>query len=199
MIAHLEGLLRDKSASRLVVDIGGVGYEILIPFSTYYEIGDVGETVSLRIYTHVKEDTLSLYGFLTGKEKILFTRLIQVSGIGPKLGLAILSGLPVDEFIEAVMGADVVKLNGIPGVGKKTAERLVLELKDKVVELFPEAGEISIEGISTSVRSDLISALVNLGYPKKAAEKAVFEALKEGDTHRFEEILRKSLRKLRVS
>ena len=195
MIAHLEGLLRDKSASRLVVDIGGVGYEILIPFSTYYGIGDVGETVSLRIYTHVKEDILSLYGFLTGKEKILFVRLIQVSGIGPKLGIAILSGLPVDEFIEAIMGADVVKLNGIPGVGKKTAERLVLELKDKVVELFPEAGEILIEGVSTSVRSDLNSALVNLGYPKKA----VSEALKEDDTNRFEEILRKSLRKLRSS
>ena len=199
MIAHLEGLLREKSADRLVVDIGGVGYEILIPFSTYYGIGDVGETVSLRIYTHVKEDALSLYGFLTGKEKILFTRLIQVTGIGPKLGITILSGLPVDEFIEAIMGADVVKLNGIPGVGKKTAERLVLELKDKVVELFPEVGEIPIDGISTSVQSDLISALVNLGYPKKAAEKAVSEAQKEDDTHRFEEILRKSLRKLRVS
>ncbi|MFQ5929392.1 MAG: Holliday junction branch migration protein RuvA [Acidobacteriota bacterium] len=198
MIAHLKGVIREKSAGRLVVDVSGVGYEVLIPFSTYYELGEIGETVSLRIYTHVKEDALKLYGFLTSKEKKLFTQLIQVSGIGPKLGVTILSGLPVDEFVEAVMDGDVVTLNRIPGVGKKTAERLVVEMKDKVVELFPEVEEAKKEGVPGSLQADVVSALVNLGYPRNAAEKAVAKALEEGHTDRFEELLRKSLRRIRA-
>lgn len=198
MIAHLKGVLKEKSAGRLVVDVGGVGYEVLIPFSTYYELAEIGETVSLRIYTHVKEDALSLYGFLTSKEKVLFAHLIQVSGIGPKLGIAILSGLPADEFIQAAMDGDIAKLNSIPGVGKKTAERLVLEMKDKVADLFPELQEAQTPRAHGAVQSDLVSALVNLGYHRNAAEKAVASAMEETQGQPFEEILRQSLKRIRA-
>ena len=201
MIAHLKGLLLEKSADRLVVEINDIGYEVLIPFSTYYELGEVGDTVSLRIYTHVREDVLSLYGFLSRKEKKLFTQLIQVSGIGPKLGITILSGLPVDEFTQALMDQDVVKLYGIPGVGKKTAERLVLEMKDKVLDWFPELEDSPVSSGSGSVQADVVSALVNLGYARNTAERAVAKAREDGsidgsiDT--FETLLKGSLRKVR--
>lgn len=179
----------------MVVDIQGVGYEVAIPFSTYYDLGEPGDAVTLQIYTHVKEDALSLYGFSAVKEKQLFTRLIQVSGIGPKLGITILSGLPADELIQAVMGADVVRLNGIPGVGKKTAERIVLEMRDKVVGLVSAEEEAAAVGLSGSIQRDVVSALVNLGYAKAAAEKAVNQVLSEQPTDQFETLLRKTLRK----
>ena len=197
MIAHLKGVLTEKAASRLVVDVSGVGYEVLIPYSTYYELGDAGDTVSLHIYTHVKEDALRLYGFLTDKEKRLFTQLIQISGIGPKLGVAILSGLPVGEFVEAVTDENVVKLNEIPGVGKKTAERLVLEMKDKVMEWFPQLEEAQAGRVSGSLQGDVVSALVNLGYPKHTAERAVARARQEVEADSFEALLKESLRKAR--
>ncbi len=197
MIAHLKGALTEKAAGRVVVDVSGVGYEVLIPYSTYYELGEVGDTVSLHIYTHVKEDAFSLYGFSTNKEKRLFTQLIQISGIGPKLGVAILSGLPVSEFVEAVTGENVVKLNEIPGVGKKTAERLVLEMKDKVVEWFPQFEEDQAGGVSGSLHVDVVSALVNLGYPKNTAERAAARARQEVEADSFEALLRESLRKVR--
>lgn len=197
MIAHLKGLLLEKSADRLVVEINDIGYEVLIPFSTYYELGEVGDTVSLRIYTHVREDVLSLYGFLSRKEKELFTQLIQVSGIGPKLGITILSGLPVDEFTQALMDQDVVKLYGIPGVGKKTAERLVLEMKDKVLDWFPELEDSSVSSASGSVQADVVSALVNLGYARNTAERAVAKAREDGSIDSFEKLLKGSLRKVR--
>lgn len=197
MIAHLKGLLLEKSADRLVVEINDIGYEVLIPFSTYYELGEVGDTVSLRIYTHVREDVLSLYGFLSRKEKKLFTQLIQVSGIGPKLGITILSGLPVDEFTQALMDQDVVKLYGIPGVGKKTAERLVLEMKDKVLDWFPELEDSPVSSGSGSVQADVVSALVNLGYAKNTAERAVAKAREDGSIDTFEKLLKGSLRKVR--
>jgi Holliday junction DNA helicase RuvA len=201
MIAYLKGLLLEKSADRVVVEVNDIGYEVLIPFSTYYELGEPGDSVSLRIYTHVKEDVLSLYGFLARKEKKLFTQLIQVSGIGPKLAIAILSGLPVDELTQALMDHDVVKLHGIPGVGKKTAERLVLELKDKVLVWFPELGESPVSSGSGAVQADVVSALVNLGYAKNTAEQAVTRAKEEGSEDGsedgFEELLKRSLRKLR--
>jgi Holliday junction DNA helicase RuvA len=197
MIAHLKGLLLEKSADRLVVEINDIGYEVLIPFSTYYELGEVGDTVSLRIYTHVREDVLSLYGFLSRKEKKLFTQLIQVSGIGPKLGITILSGLPVDEFTQALMDQDVVKLYGIPGVGKKTAERLVLEMKDKVLDWFPELEDSPVSSGSGSVQADVVSALVNLGYAKNTAERAVAKAREDGSIDSFEKLLKGSLRKVR--
>ena len=197
MIAHLKGLLLEKSADRLVVEINDIGYEVLIPFSTYYELGEVGDTVSLRIYTHVREDVLSLYGFLSRKEKKLFTQLIQVSGIGPKLGITILSGLPVDEFTQALMDQDVVKLYGIPGVGKKTAERLVLEMKDKVLDSFPELEDSPDSSGSGSVQADVVSALVNLGYARNTAERAVAKAREDGSIDTFETLLKGSLRKVR--
>ena len=181
----------------MVVDVNGVGYEVVIPFSTYYELGEAGDSVSLRIYTHVKEDAFSLYGFLTDKEKRLFTQLIQISGIGPKLGVTILSGLPVNEFVEAVTDENVVKLNEIPGVGKKTAERLVLEMKDKVMEWFPHLEKTQAGSVSGSLLGDVISALVNLGYPKHAAERAVARARQEVEADSFEALLRESLRKVR--
>lgn len=196
MIARLKGLLAEKTAGRLILEVQGVGYEVLIPFSTYYELGEIGETVSLRIYTHVKEDALNLYGFFTSKEKKLFTQLIQVSGIGPKLGVAILSGLPVNEFVDAITSGDVVKLNSIPGVGKKTAERLIVEMKDKMVELSPQLPASQQAGLSNSLQGDVISALVNLGYPRNAAERRVSEALKQSQTDRFEVLLRNSLKKM---
>ncbi len=196
MIARLEGILTEKGADRLLIDVHGVGYEVLIPFSTYYELGEIGDTVSLRIYTHVKEDVLSLYGFLTGKEKKLFTQLIQVSGIGPKLGIGILSGLPVNEFVDAVMDGDVVRLNKIPGVGKKTAERLILELKDRAVDLFPELQGEKVAGVSSSLQTDVVSALVNFGYARITAERAVSRALEEVKTDRFEVLLRDALKRM---
>jgi Holliday junction DNA helicase RuvA len=197
MIAHLKGVLTEKAAGRLVVDVSGVGYEVVIPYSTYYELGEVGDTVSLHIYTHVKEDAFSLYGFSTSREKRLFTQLIQISGIGPKLGVTILSGLPVSEFVEAVTDENVVKLNEIPGVGKKTAERLVLEMKDKVLEWFPQLEEAQAGSVSGSLQGDVISALVNLGYPKHTAERAVARARQEVEGDSFEALLRESLRKVR--
>ncbi len=195
MIAQLTGTLVEKEADRVVLDIHGVGYEVAIPFSTYYELGESGETVTLQIHTHVKEDALSLYGFSAVKEKRLFTRLIQVSGIGPKLGISILSGLPVDELIQAVLGSDVVRLNGIPGVGKKTAERIILEMRDKVLGLVPDEDEAVAGGVSGSLQRDVVSALVNLGYSKPVAEKTVTQVLNEDPTDQFETLLRKTLRK----
>ena len=196
MIAQLEGILVEKATDRLLINVNGVGYEVLVPLSTYYDLGEVGGTVSLRIYTHVKEDALSLYGFLTSEEKTLFTQLIQISGIGPKLGVAILSGLPVDEFVGAVISDDVVRLNKIPGVGKKTAERLVLEMKDKMEALFPELQEGTVFGGSSSLKTDVVSALVNLGYAQNTAEQVVSRALEEGKTDRFEVLLRSSLKRI---
>ena len=192
----MEGILVEKATDRLLINVNGVGYEVLVPLSTYYDLGEVGGTVSLRIYTHVKEDALSLYGFLTSEEKTLFTQLIQISGIGPKLGVAILSGLPVDEFVGAVIGDDVVRLNKIPGVGKKTAERLVLEMKDKMEALFPELQEGTVFGGSSSLKTDVVSALVNLGYAQNTAEQVVSRALEEGKTDRFEVLLRSSLKRI---
>jgi Holliday junction DNA helicase RuvA len=197
MIAHLKGVLAEKAAGRVVVDVNGVGYEVVIPYSTYYQLGEVEDTVSLHIYTHVKEDAFSLYGFSTSREKKLFTQLIQISGIGPKLGVTILSGLPVGEFVEAVTDENVVKLNEIPGVGKKTAERLVLEMKDKVLEWFPQLEEAQAGSVSGSLQGDVISALVNLGYPKHTAERAVARARQEVEGDSFEALLRESLRKVR--
>jgi len=193
MIAQLKGTLAEKSADRIVVDINGVGYEVHIPFSTYYELGELGSTVSLRIYTHVKEDAFVLYGFRTLQEKKLFTRLIQVSGIGPKLGVTILSGLPVEEFVQAVREENAVRLNAVPGVGKKTADRLILELKDKVVELFPEV-EVGQSVGPSALQADVVSALVNLGYPRHTAERAVAKGLEGDSTESFEQLLRQSLR-----
>ncbi len=196
MIARLAGVLAEKSAGRVIVDVRGVGYEVHIPFSTYYELGSESDAVTLQIYTHAKGDQLSLYGFSTVREKELFTRLIQVSGIGPRLGIAILSGMPVDEFLEAVADKDLARLCAVPGVGKKTAGRIVLEMPDRLQGLTPPVETVSISGVPAQLRQDVVSALVNLGYVKRIAEKAVTQVLRQGSPDRFEDLLRSTLRKI---
>jgi Holliday junction DNA helicase RuvA len=205
MIAHLSGTLLSKQATSVILDVGGVGYEITIPVSTFYDLEDPGATVQLRIYTHVREDALQLYGFKTARERELFMRLISVSGIGPKLGITLLSGMSADEMIASIRTNNLARLTLIPGVGRKTAERLVIELRDKVAslsspELEEELGAGTAEGAALptedSMRSDVLSALLNLGYQRSSAEKAVTAALDEGGDISVESILRRSLRKL---
>ena len=202
MIAHLSGTLLSKQATSVILDVAGVGYEVTIPISTFYELEEPGASVQLRIYTHVREDALQLYGFKTARERELFSRLISVSGIGPKLGITLLSGMSADEMIASIRTNNLARLTLIPGVGRKTAERLVMELRDKVAslsspQLEEELGaqpEAAAPPTEDSVRSDALSALLNLGYQRSAAEKAV--ALSEGGDVSVESILRQSLRKL---
>jgi Holliday junction DNA helicase RuvA len=204
MIAHLSGTLLSKLATSVILDVGGVGYEVMIPLSTFYELEDTGSKVQLRIYTHVREDTLQLYGFKTTRERELFMRLISVSGIGPKLGITLLSGMSADEIIASIRTNNLARLTLIPGVGRKTAERLVVELRDKVASLSSAAleeefgGEAGVPTAPTeeAVRSDALSALINLGYQKSAAEKAITAALADGGDVSVESILRRSLRRL---
>jgi len=205
MIAHLSGTLLSKQATSVILDVGGVGYEVTIPVSTFYDLEDPGSRVQLRIYTHVKEDALQLYGFKTARERELFMRLISVSGIGPKLGITLLSGMSADEMIASIRTNNLARLTLIPGIGRKTAERLVMELRDKVAslssaELEEELGAKTATGAplptQDSLRSDVLSALLNLGYQRSSAEKAVSAALDEGGDISMELILRRSLRKL---
>ena len=197
MIAFLRGRVLDKFPNRIILDVSGVGYEVHVPLSTYYEIGEVGSDVSLRVHTHVREDTLQLFGFLTPLEQLLFERLIAISGIGPKLAVAVLSGIDSRELVVAVQRADVARLTRIPGVGRKTAERMVLELKDRLKDVAhqPEA-----EGAQPSsgdrLRDDLISALENLGYHRPLAEKAVDASHDSDGGTTFEDALRSALREL---
>jgi Holliday junction DNA helicase RuvA len=204
MIAHLSGTLLSKQATAVILDVGGVGYEVTIPLSTFYELEDLGSKVQLRIYTHVREDSLQLYGFKTARERELFMRVISVSGIGPKLGITLLSGMSADEMIASIRTNNLARLTLIPGVGRKTAERLVIELRDKIAalaltELETEVGAAAGGPAAPSedfVRSDALSALVNLGYQRSAAEKAVGAALGEGGEISVETILRRALRRL---
>jgi Holliday junction DNA helicase RuvA len=204
MIAHLSGTLLSKQATSVILDVGGVGYEVTIPISTFYELEEPGSKVQLRIYTHVREDALLLYGFKTARERELFMRLISVSGIGPKLGITLLSGMSADEMIASIRTNNLARLTLIPGVGRKTAERLVMELRDKIAALSsPELEEelgarpsVSVTPTEDTVRADALSALVNLGYQKSAAEKAINAAIGEGGDISVESILRRSLRRL---
>jgi len=206
MIAHLSGTLLSKEPNSVIVEVGGVGYEVTIPISTFYDLDDPGSNVKLRIYTHVREDALQLYGFKTLRERELFMRLISVSGIGPKLGITLLSGMSADEMIASIRTNNLARLTLIPGVGRKTAERLVMELRDKVASLSSAELEEELGGAAAaasgslatedSMRSDVLSALLNLGYQRGSAEKAVTSALDEGGDISVESILRRSLRKL---
>ncbi len=198
MIAFLEGTLHDKAPDHVVVVASGVGYRVNIPVSTYYELPAEGETLELRIHTHVREDTLSLYGFSSKREQILFDRLIGVAGVGPSLALKVMSGLEPDALITALRQGDKRRLNAIPGVGTKTAERLILELRDKMPALAaaaPPAGEPAADA-APSMADDLVSALVNLGFPRAAAEKDVQKQLGESPDVSFEDALKNVLRKL---
>ena len=196
MIAHLRGTILEKHPNRVVVDVGGVGYDVAVPLSTFYGLGDAGREVTLRVHTHVREDAIALFGFATALELDLFERLIGISGIGPKVGLAVLSGIEPAELIGAIGRGDLARLTAIPGVGKKTAERIVLELKDRL----PKAQVAPVPGGAEqppALRDDLLSALVNLGYHRPLAEKAVDAALKAaGRDAGFERTLKHALREL---
>jgi len=203
MIAHLSGTLLSKQANSVIVDVAGVGYEVTIPLSTFYDLEDAGTAVQLRIYTHVREDTLQLFGFKTARERELFLKIITVSGIGPKLGITLLSGMSADELIASIRTNNLVRLTLIPGIGRKTAERLIMELREKVAELSSAQLEEELgakpegaEPTEDTVRSDALSALLNLGYQRSAAEKAIDAALAEGGELTVESILRRGLKKL---
>ena len=192
MIAHLTGKLLEKQTNSAIVDVAGVGYDVTIPLSTFYELGEIGSDVSLRVHTHVREDAIQLFGFKSGRERDLFLRLIGVQGVGPKLAITMLSGMSADEMVLAIRKEDLAKLTGIPGVGRKTAERLVVELRDKMADLGES--KASAEALpADSVFDDALSALINLGYQRAAAEKALNAAAKEGTEITVQKLLRRSL------
>ena len=198
MIAHLSGKLLSKQPNQVIVDVNGVGYEVHVPLSTFYELGEIGSQVQLRIYTHVREDAIALFGFKSTKEKLMFEQVTSISGIGPKLGITILSGMPVDELVVAIRQSNLARLTSIPGIGKKTAERLVVELRDRLAKVGtgPTGEQTAAPGVSLP-QEDVISALVNLGYAKPSAEKAVQAVLSSLKTEpAFEELLRTALRQL---
>ena len=198
MIAFLRGRVLDKQPNRIIVDVAGVGYDVQVPLSTFYEVGDEGAEVSLRVYTHVREDQLQLYGFLTELERQLFERLIAISGIGPKLAIVVLSGMETRELVAAVQRADVARLTTIPGIGKKTAERIVLELKDRIakVALPAASGAAPAASSADQLRSDLLSALLNLGYHRQQAEKAIDATVTSNPNASLEHAVRAALREL---
>ena len=197
MIAHLRGTILEKHPNRLIVDIAGVGYDVFVPLSTFYGLGEPGSQIALRIHTHVREDALLLYGFATLLEQDLFERLIGVSGIGPKLALAVLSGIEPSELVRAIERGDVARLTAIPGVGKKTSERIVLELKDRLPSVRIAAIAIGGEASGAPLlRDDLLSALMNLGYHRPLAEKAMDAAIKSTPDGSFERTLKQALREL---
>ncbi len=192
MIGYLRGIILERTPGRVVIEVNGVGYEVLMPVSSFAQLPNgTAALVSLRIYTHVREDALQLFGFFTAPEKQLFEKLISVNGIGPKLGLAILSGVPADELAQAIRGGDLGRLTAIPGVGKKTAERLVMELRDKL-----PAGAEPAAAAAAGPDADVISALMNLGYARPAAEKTLTAALAQGVAKEFEPLFKACMRLL---
>jgi holliday junction DNA helicase RuvA len=180
MIAHLRGSLQAKSPRCLILDVNGVGYEVTVPLTTFYELPDLGSTVSFHIHTHVRENALQLYGFRTPQEKELFVRLMGVNGIGPRLAINILSGISAGELVATVRQEDVARLIVIPGVGRKTAERIIVELRDKLagLEIAGESDLRAPQQTSTAVVDDALSALLNLGYKRAVAQRAIDQACK---------------------
>jgi Holliday junction DNA helicase RuvA len=191
MIAHLRGRLLAKHPNQVVVETGGVGYDVTISVPTFSDLPGLGSEVALHIHTHVREDLIALYGFLRPAEKQLFEKLITVSGIGPKLAITILSGMAADEMVGAIRGNDIVRLTRIPGIGKKTAERMVLELRDKL--LPAGVGEVSAMPVVSAMEEDVLSALVNLGYQRAAAERALASVARNGKDGSFEVMFREAL------
>jgi len=198
MIAHLRGILLEKHPNQAVVEVGGVGYDVAIPVSTFSALPEPGAEVRLKIHTHLREDSLSLYGFVSEDERTLFERLITVTGIGPRLAITVLSGLPIPELFAAIRAGAVERLVRIPGVGKKTAERIVLELREKLPppagapeDLAPGAGALS------ALERDVLSALINLGCAAAAAEAAVRKARAAGVPEEFEPLFRRALELVR--
>jgi Holliday junction DNA helicase RuvA len=192
MIARLFGRVADKQPNRLIVDVSGVGYDVQVPLSTYYVAADVGGEMALRIHTHVREDQLALFGFATELELSMFERLIAISGIGPKLALVVLSGIEPRELAGAVQRNDLARLTSIPGVGKKTAERICVELRDRL----PKAIDAGPASPADSLREDLVSALGNLGYHRQAIDKVLDKLLTTAGGQRFEDVLRSALKDL---
>lgn len=194
MIAHLRGKLLAKHPNQAIVETAGVGYDVTISVPTFSDLPAVGGDVALHIHTHVREDVIALYGFLRPSEKLLFEKLITVSGIGPKLAITILSGMAADEMVGAIRGNDVARLTRIPGIGKKTAERMVLELRDKL----PQQGAAAVPSapLLSPVEEDVLSALQNLGYQRPAAEKTLEAVTKQGEMKSFDQIFRAVLGRL---
>jgi Holliday junction DNA helicase RuvA len=199
MIAHIQGLLHFKSPEYLVIDVEGIGYQVQVPLSTFYDLPQVGSTVSLHIHTHVREDALQLYGFQSPEEKTLFVRLMSIAGIGPRLAVNILSGISPAELVESLSQNNLARLTSIPGVGRKTAERIMVEMKDKVSTLAPGL-DVTVTVRTTAdeaMNEDALSALINLGYKKGVAQRAV-----ENARHRLrgeitiESLLKEALREL---
>jgi Holliday junction DNA helicase RuvA len=191
MIAHLRGKLLIKHPNQAIVETGGVGYDITISVPTFSDLPALGQEVALHIHTHVREDTIALYGFLRSSEKALFEKLITVSGIGPKLAITTLSGMAADEMVNAIRGNDLARLTRVPGIGRKTAERMVLELRDKLPA--PEANAATPVSTRSGIEEDVLSALVNLGYQRGNVEKALAAAAKNGTTESFETRFRDTL------
>ena len=197
MIARLNGKVLEKHPNRVIVDVSGVGYDVQVPLSTFYGCGDPGAAIALRIHTHVREDQLALYGFATELELVMFEKLIAVSGIGPKLALSVLSGIEPRELAGAIQRNDLARLTAIPGVGKKTSERIVLELKDRLPRVQPVPGGADVPaGGAPGVRDDVLSALMNLGYHRPLADKAVDAAIKIDAGGTFELTLKQALKEL---
>jgi Holliday junction DNA helicase RuvA len=197
VIAYLRGRILEKHPTRIVVDVGGVGYDVAVPLSTFYGLGEAGDEIALRVHTHVREDALSLFGFATALELDLFNRLIGINGIGPKLALAVLSGIEPAGLVAAIERGDLARLTAIPGVGKKTAERIVLELKDRLPAVVTAESVSGDAPAGSGLRDDLISALMNLGYHRPLAEKAVDASIKAiGRDAGFERTLKQALREV---
>jgi Holliday junction DNA helicase RuvA len=198
MIAYLEGVLREKQPTRAVIDVHGVGYEVLIPLSTFAELPDEGKTVALRIHTHVREDALQLYGFRSARERLVFELLLRTSGVGPRIAMAILSGLDPDELLAALEAGDVARLRRVPGVGQKTAERIVVDLRDRAGELLALEASRRAPRPADARLDEGRSALENLGYGRAEAERAVEAAAREiGKDAPLEQLLRAALRRAR--
>ena len=190
-------MLAEKTPGRVIVDVQGVGYDLQVPLSTFYVVGELGTSITLRVHTHVREDMIALYGFATSLEQDLFERLISISGIGPKLALSVLSGIEPPDLVRAIKAQDVARLTAIPGVGKKTAERIGLELKDRLpASLQAAADTLKPPAAEDQLREDLLSALVNLGYQRVPAEKAIDRELQRTPDAAFEDALRAVLRAL---
>lgn len=195
MIAQISGTLAHKVPGEIIVDVGGIGYNVFIPLTVFYRLPEVGGPVSLQVHTHVREDALQLFGFHDVSEKQVFLLLNGVAGIGPKLALNILSGMPAEDLTRALKEGDQVRLLSIPGVGRKLAERMIVELKDKLIGLAPGFPEIKKSADGSQLLQDAVSALVNLGYRKPDAEKSVRDVLKRGERS-LEEVLKESLRRM---
>jgi len=191
MIAHLKGTLIEKGPSRIVISAGGVGYGVMVPLSTYLNLGERYSEVELLIHTHMSDSSISLFGFSTEGEKDLFLKLIGISGIGPKIALNILSGIGVSDLKEAIRSSDIARISLVPGIGKKTAMRIALELAEKL-----ESAAETLDGGSLQLKEDIISALMNLGFKRKEIDKKVGEVLKDRPDDDFESQLRECLRRL---